>query len=114
MLSKALIFSEAAVRGKSLQIVSYRRSQLANHKSAEKRARQSLRRAARNNQTKSKVKTVERRVLEAIQAKSKDIETALREYTSQIMKAVAKGAMKKETASRKVGRISKRAQSAQA
>lgn len=87
---------------------------MANHKSAEKRARQSIKRAARNNQTKSKVKTVERKVLEAIAAKSKDIETALREYTSQIMKAVSKGAIKRETASRHVGRISKRAQAASA
>lgn len=87
---------------------------MANHKSAEKRARQSIKRAARNNTTKSKVKTVERRVLEAITAKSKDIETALRAYISQTMKAVAKGAIKKETASRHIGRISKRAQAASA
>lgn len=83
---------------------------MANHKSAEKRARQSLRRAARNQQTKSKVKTVERKVIVALQAKSKETEATLREFTSQIMKAVAKGVIKKETASRKIGRLSKRVQ----
>lgn len=83
---------------------------MANHKSAEKRARQSLRRAVRNQQTKSKVKTVERKVIVALQAKSKETEATLREFTSQIMKAVAKGVIKKETASRKIGRLSKRVQ----
>lgn len=83
---------------------------MANHKSAEKRARQSLRRAARNQQTKSKVKTVERKVIVALQAKSKETEATLREFTSQIMKAVSKGVIKKETASRKIGRLSKRVQ----
>lgn len=81
---------------------------MANHKSAEKRARQTLRRTTRNSQWKSKVKTVERRVVAALEGKSADAKTALRDFTSQIMKAVTKGIIKKETASRKVARLSKR------
>lgn len=81
---------------------------MANHKSSEKRARQSVRRSARNTQTKKNVKTVEKKLVTAIQSKSKDIETALKDYTSKIMKAVAKGVLKKSTASRKISRLAAR------
>ncbi|PWU18572.1 MAG: 30S ribosomal protein S20 [Bdellovibrio sp.] len=82
---------------------------MANHKSAEKRARQSLRRSARNSQLKKKVGTLERKVVVALQAKSQDLQKVLAEYVSRIMKAVSKGVIKKETASRKISRLSKRA-----
>lgn len=81
---------------------------MANHKSSEKRARQTLRKTARNNQTKKTVKTAERKVVAALTAKAKDAETSLREFTSRVMKAVSKGALTKATASRKVARLSKR------
>lgn len=81
---------------------------MANHKSSEKRARQTLVKTARNNQTKKTVKTAERKLVDAITAKAKDAETTLREVTSRIMKAVSKGALTKQTASRKISRLSKR------
>lgn len=78
---------------------------MANHKSSEKRARQDEKRTERNHQVRSTVKTWEKKLLKAAQEKSGDFSTLLSDYTSQIMKAVAKGAIKKETASRKLGRV---------
>jgi small subunit ribosomal protein S20 len=85
---------------------------LANHKSAAKRARQAPKRAARNTNIKSSVKTYEKKLLKAIETKSADVKAALTEYTSKMMAAVSKGAIKKQTASRKISRLSTRASSA--
>lgn len=81
---------------------------MANHKSAEKRARQSLKRAARNTQTRKNVKTVEKKLVADLAAKGKDAETSLREFTSKVMKAVTKGVIKKQTAARKISRLAAR------
>jgi small subunit ribosomal protein S20 len=78
---------------------------LATHKSSEKRARQDLKRAARNQQIRSAVKTWEKKVLKAAQEKSTDLSSLISGYTSKIMQAVARGAIKKQTASRKLGRV---------
>lgn len=85
---------------------------MANHKSAAKRARQSIRKQAVNSSRKSKVKTNEKTLAQAI--KSKDVSqlpTLLKAYMAQIMKAAKAGALKKETASRKIARISKQVSS---
>jgi small subunit ribosomal protein S20 len=82
---------------------------LANHKSAEKRARQSIKRESRNVQVKSAVKTAESKLEKAIAAKSKDTKALLSAFTAAVMSASSKGVYKKETASRKVGRLSARA-----
>jgi small subunit ribosomal protein S20 len=85
---------------------------LANHKSSAKRARQTIRREARNTSVKSAVKSFERKVVKALDDKSaKDAVSALSEFTSKVMSAVTKGVIKKETASRKVGRLSTRVSS---
>ena len=82
---------------------------MANHKSSAKRARQAIKRQARNESVTSNVKTVEKKVLKALENKSaKEAVAALSEFTSKIMSAVTKGVLKKETASRKVGRLSTR------
>ena len=82
---------------------------LANHKSAAKRARQSVKREARNVQVKSAVKTFEKKVTKAIENKSaKEAVVALKEFTAKIMTAASKGVLKKETASRKISRLSTR------
>lgn len=82
---------------------------MANHKSSEKRARQTIKRTTRNTQIKNAVKTFEKKLVKAIEAKSaKDAGAALSQFTSQVMSAVAKGALKKETASRKISRLSTR------
>jgi small subunit ribosomal protein S20 len=82
---------------------------LATHKSAEKRARQSVKKQARNTNVKSSVKTFEKNLVKAIETKAKDIETHLKKYMSQISKAAQKGAISKQTASRKISRLAARA-----
>lgn len=84
---------------------------MANHKSAEKRARQAVKRSSRNSQLKASVKTSETRLTKGIEAKSKDAATLLKAYTKNAMSAVSKGVLKKETVSRKIGRLSKRVSS---
>lgn len=81
---------------------------MANHKSAEKRARQAVVRKARNSQTKASVKTFEKNLVKGIETKSKDLPALLKAYTAKAMSAVSKGALKKETVSRKIGRLSTR------
>lgn len=81
---------------------------MANHKSAAKRARQAPKRTARNTNVKSTVKTFEKKLMKALESKSADAKELLKEYTSKMMKAVNKGVIKKETASRKIGRLSTR------
>lgn len=81
---------------------------MANHKSAEKRARQAPKRQARNVSAVSSVKTFEKKLLKAIDEKSKDVTETLKQYTSKIMSAVSKGAIKKQTASRKISRLATR------
>lgn len=81
---------------------------MANHKSSEKRARQTITKTARNAQTRKTVKTAERKVVDALTAKAKDAQTTLSDFTSRVMKAVSKGGLTKATASRKIARLSKR------
>lgn len=86
---------------------------LANHKSAAKRARQSVKKAGINSRRKSTVKTHEKSLLKAIEAKSlKEIPELLKAFISHVAKAAQKGAFRKETASRKIGRLSSRVSAA--
>lgn len=81
---------------------------MANHKSAIKKARMSLRRQVINNKTLTEVRTLEKKLRKAIAAKSKDESTkTLLEFNSKLSKAAKKGRMKPKTASRKVSRLSK-------
>ena len=81
---------------------------MANHKSAEKRARVSLRRRAINSKTLGEVRTLEKKLRKAIEGKKKeDSAKALIEYASGIAKAAQKGRLPFRTASRKIGRLSK-------
>lgn len=81
---------------------------MANHKSAIKKARMSIRRNVINSKTMTEVRTIEKKLRKAIGAKSKDESTkALMEFNSKLSKAAKKGRMKKKTASRKVSRLSK-------
>ncbi|MFN3696529.1 MAG: 30S ribosomal protein S20 [Pseudobdellovibrio sp.] len=80
---------------------------MAQHKSAAKRARQSTRKNAVNTARKSTVRSSEKTLLKAL--KDKDLKTAqtlLSNYMSKMMKAAQKGAFSKQTASRKVARLS--------
>jgi small subunit ribosomal protein S20 len=80
---------------------------LANHKSAEKRARQSNKRRDRNSKAKSSVRTWEKKLRSAVSSKdAKVAQDLLREFTSRIDKAAQKGVVHVKAASRKVARIS--------
>ncbi len=81
---------------------------MANHKSAIKKARMSLRRRAINARTMGEVRTIEKKLKKAIGAKNKE-ESAkiLVEYMSKFGKAAQKGRIPFRTVSRKISRMSK-------
>lgn len=86
---------------------------MANHKSAAKRARQSVRRNAVNTRRKSTTRTHEKSLMKALASKDvKALPGLLRDLTSQLMKAASKGALKRETVARKISRLSTRVQQA--
>jgi small subunit ribosomal protein S20 len=82
---------------------------MANHKSAEKRARQTKRRTAINVSRRSRLRGSVKKVETAIA--SGDAETArkaLQAAQPELAHGVAKGSMHKNTAARKMSRLSKR------
>jgi small subunit ribosomal protein S20 len=82
---------------------------LATHKSAEKRARQAVKRNARNTQAHGAVRTLERKLRTALAANDKASATTLmHDYMSVMAKAGAKGVVHAKTASRKIGRLATR------
>ncbi len=82
---------------------------MANTTSAKKAARQAERRTLINKSRRSRVKTFVRKVEEAIAAGDKDAaNVALREAQPEIMRSALKGIMHKNTASRKISRLSAR------
>jgi len=82
---------------------------LANHKSAEKRNRQNKERRLRNASVKSQVKTLTKDVLSAVDEKNKDTsQKAIASAISGINKAASKKVIHKNTASRKISRLTKK------
>lgn len=80
---------------------------MANHKSAEKRARQAVKRNARNTATEKSVRTWEKKVRQAVVNKDKKVASELLStFMSKIGKASTKGIVPKQTAARKVSRLS--------
>lgn len=81
---------------------------MANIKSAKKRILVNETKALRNKAIKSKVKTVIKKVDAAVAASDKELaKTSLITAISEIDKATTKGVYHKNTASRKVSRLSK-------
>ncbi|HET9963697.1 MAG TPA: 30S ribosomal protein S20 [Nitrospiraceae bacterium] len=79
------------------------------HKSTIRRARQSERRRLRNRATLSSVRSVIRKVTDAIAEKKLDeAKASLREVTAALSKAVTKGVLKRNTASRRISRLAQR------
>jgi small subunit ribosomal protein S20 len=79
------------------------------HKSTIRRARQSERRRQRNRATLSAVKSIVKKVQDALGAKNQDdAKASLREATAALAKAVSKGVLKPNTASRRISRLSRR------
>ena len=82
---------------------------MANHKSAIKRARQSEEQRVRNRSRKTRMKNVVRKLEEAITAKSRESASEeLKQVVSVIEKTAAKGVIHKNTASRKISRLTRR------
>lgn len=76
--------------------------------SAIKRTRQAERRNLRNASIRSKIKTVSKRIEEAITEKNQEnVKKFLREIIRTVNSAVSKGVLHKNTASRKISRLSK-------
>ena len=79
---------------------------MAHSKSSKKRVFIGERNAARNKSIKSRVKTFVKKVLTAVEAKNVDeAKAALQVAYKELDKAVTKGVLKKNTASRKKSRL---------
>jgi small subunit ribosomal protein S20 len=79
---------------------------LAIHPSAIKRHRQSLNKRARNIETKSKLRTLIRKARQAVEANNRDdAQSQIRAVSKALGKAVSKGIIKRNTASRWLSRL---------
>ena len=82
---------------------------MANTHQSKKRARQSERRADVNKSRRSRIRTFLRKVEEAIESGNRDAATtALRAAQPELMRGVTKGIFHKNTAARKMSRLSAR------
>ncbi len=82
---------------------------MANVKSAEKRARQAIRKKKNNETWSSRVKTFEKKLLAAIDKKdAKEAQKALVTFMSQMDRASQTGVLHARNAARKIGRLAKR------
>ena len=84
---------------------------MAQHKSAKKRARQNLKRRARNRHVTSAIRSA---VKSLRTAEAKDVPAALRNAEGTIRRAASKGILSKKQASRNVSKLAKRANTASA
>ncbi|MFA7082935.1 MAG: 30S ribosomal protein S20 [Arcobacteraceae bacterium] len=79
---------------------------MANHKSSEKRARQTTVRTERNRFYKTRIKNITKNVLAAVEGADKEQAIAtLKTANKYIHHCVTKGILKKGTAARKVSRL---------
>lgn len=79
---------------------------MANHKSALKRHRQSEKKRIRNTAVKSTIKTSIKGIRESIKAgDAKEAATRLKKTGTQLDKAVTKGVLHRNNASRKISRL---------
>tara|TARA_B100000963_G_scaffold240381_1_gene210266 strand:- start:1270 stop:1536 length:267 start_codon:yes stop_codon:yes gene_type:complete len=80
---------------------------MANHKSAKKRIRRNANRAEINKSRVSRIRTFLKRVETAIASGDREAaQTALKEAQPELMRGVSKGVVHKNTASRKMSRLS--------
>ncbi|MCE3037040.1 30S ribosomal protein S20 [Helicobacter anatolicus] len=79
---------------------------MANHKSAEKRVRQTLKRTERNRYYRTRIKNIIKAVRESVAANDvPKAQEALKIANKELHKFVSKGIIKKNTASRRVSRL---------
>jgi small subunit ribosomal protein S20 len=84
---------------------------MANHSSAKKAIRQTIRKTLVNKNRASKIKTYIKKVLQAVESGSQEAaKSALIVAQSEIMKGVTKNILKLNTASRKISRLSTKIQ----
>ncbi len=82
---------------------------MANHKSAKKRSRQTLKRKAINSQVLSQLKTSINKFSELIKAKNKEeIDQSFSLVNSSLAKATKRGLIKKQYMSKKLSSLSKK------
>jgi len=80
-----------------------------NHPSAQKRYRQNLKRQARNRGIKTRVRSAAKLALDTIEGNDKEAAAkSLREAMRVLHKAASKGALNRNTASRKIARLARR------
>ncbi len=82
---------------------------MANIKSAQKKNRQMIKHRTRNRSVMSGLRTAVKKARTAADAKQADAAALVKEAISVINKAVTKGVLKRETASRYVSRLASRA-----
>jgi small subunit ribosomal protein S20 len=82
---------------------------VATHASAEKRARQALKRRARNRHQRSRMRTAVRQAQAAIPAGGEPAAAALQQAESVLRRAASRGLIPKQRASRQVSRLARRA-----
>ncbi|HEY7163560.1 MAG TPA: 30S ribosomal protein S20 [Candidatus Binatia bacterium] len=83
---------------------------MADHPSVVKRHEQSLKRKTRNTETKSRLRTLIKKARQAIETQNKESATVqIRTVNKQLAKAVGKGIIKRNTASRWLSRLSRSA-----
>ncbi len=83
---------------------------MANHQSAIKRHKQSEKRRLRNASTKSTLRTAVKKVTEAVAAgKPEEAAASLKSAVKLLDKAVSKGVLHRNTASRKISRLTVKA-----
>jgi small subunit ribosomal protein S20 len=82
---------------------------MANHKSAEKRIRQTVKRTAMNRARRSRVRTFVKKLETAIASGDKAAaESAFRVAQPELHRAISKGVLHKNTVSRKLSRLAAR------
>src|SRR5262252_2549122 len=84
-----------------------RRANLAVHPSVIKRHHQSLKRRTRNVETKSKLRTLVKKARQAVESKNQNTVLHIRAVNQALDKAVSKGIIKRNTASRWLSRLSR-------
>ncbi len=85
---------------------------MANHRSAIKRHKQSEKRRLRNQAIKSSIKTATKKVREAIKrGNAEEVRALLRDATVLLDKAVTKGVLHRNNASRRISRLTTAANS---
>lgn len=88
---------------------------MANHKSSKKRIRRNARRAEVNGSRMSRIRTFIKKVELALQnGNAEEAEVALKDAQPEIHRGVSKGILHKNTASRKLSRLSSRIKAAKA